>query len=167
MSTTLHTTLGDIKLELFVSDAPLACENFLALCASNYYDDCVFHRCVKSFMVQTGDPTGTGRGGACVFDTSRSVAGRGFADEIVPHVRFSRRGMLAMANSGPGTNQSQFFISFAKLPHLDGRVTIFGRVIDGHGTLDALERLQVDERDRPVRDVKIERVTIHANPLAG
>ena len=160
MSVTLHTTVGDIKTELFCADAPKSCENFLALCASHYYDGCVFHRCVKQFMIQTGDPTGTGRGG-------QSIYGAPFADELVPHLKFSRRGFLAMANSGPNTNGSQFFISFAKLPHLDGRVTVFGRVIDGHGTLDALERLAVDERDRPVRDVKIERVTIHANPLAG
>ena len=160
MSVTLHTTVGDIKTELFCADAPKSCENFLALCASHYYDGCVFHRCVKQFMIQTGDPTGTGRGG-------QSIYGAPFADELVPHLRFSRRGFLAMANSGPNTNGSQFFVSFAKLPHLDGRVTVFGRVIDGHGTLDALERLAVDERDRPVRDVKIERVTIHANPLAG
>jgi peptidyl-prolyl cis-trans isomerase-like 3 len=111
-------------------------------------------------MIQSGDPTGTGRGGTSIYD------GRAFKDEIRAHLRFSRRGMLAMANAGPNTNQSQFFLSFAKLPHLDGKVTIFGRVIDGHGTLDALERLAVDERDRPVRDAKIERVTIHANPLA-
>ena len=160
MSATLHTTCGDVKVELHVADCPRACENFLALCASGYYDQCAFHRCVKNFMIESGDPTGTGRGGTSIYD------GRAFKDEICAHLRFSRRGMLAMANAGPNTNQSQFFLSFAKLPHLDGKVTIFGRVIDGHGTLDALERLAVDERDRPVRDAKIERVTIHANPLA-
>lgn len=160
MSVTLGTTLGDLKLELHCADAPRACENFLALCASGYYDGCVFHRCKRQFMIQTGDPTGTGRGG-------RSAFGGAFEDEIVPHLKFNARGTLAMANAGPNTNQSQFFVTFAKLPHLDGRVTIFGRVIDGHGTLDSLERLVVDERDRPVREVRIERVTIHANPMAG
>jgi len=160
MSATLHTTCGDLKIELHVADCPRACENFLALCASAYYDRCAFHRCAKGFMIQGGDPTGTGRGGRSIY------GGRAFEDEIRPHLRFSRRGVVAMANAGPNTNQSQFFVSFARLPHLDGKVTIFGRVIDGHGTLDALERLAVDERDRPVRDAKIERVTIHANPLA-
>jgi len=161
MSVTLHTTLGELKLELHCADAPKSCENFLALCASGYYDGCAFHRCVKGFMIQSGDPTGTGRGGA-------SIHGGGtFKDELSAHLTFSRRGVLAMANAGPNTNGSQFFLSFAKLPHLNGKVTIFGQLIDGHGTLDSLERLAVDERDRPVRDVKIERVTIHANPVAG
>ena len=161
MSVTLHTTLGELKLELHCADAPKSCENFLALCASGYYDGCAFHRCVKGFMIQSGDPTGTGRGGASIY------GGGTFKDELSAHLTFSRRGVLAMANAGPNTNGSQFFLSFAKLPHLNGKVTIFGQLIDGHGTLDSLERLAVDERDRPVRDVKIERVTIHANPVAG
>lgn len=160
MSCTLHTSVGDVKVELHCADAPRACENFLARCAGGYYDGCAFHRCVRGFMIQTGDPTGTGRGGA-------SIYGAPFADEIVPHLRFDGRGVVAMANAGANTNESQFFFAFGKLPHLDGRVTIFGRVIDGHGTLDSLERLVVDERDRPVREVRIERVTIHANPMAG
>lgn len=160
MSVTLHTTLGALKLELYCADAPKSCENFLALCASGYYDGCAFHRCVKGFMIQSGDPTGTGRGGA-------SIYGGHFADELSAHLKFAERGVLAMANAGPNTNGSQFFVSFGKLPHLDGKVTIFGRVIDGRGTLDSLERLAVDERDRPVREVKIEGVTIHANPAAG
>lgn len=160
MSVTLRTTLGELKLELYCADAPKSCENFLALCASGYYDGCAFHRCVKGFMIQSGDPTGTGRGGA-------SIYGGHFADEVSAHLTFAERGVLAMANAGPNTNGSQFFVSFGKLPHLDGKVTIFGRVIDGRGTLDSLERLVVDERDRPVREVKIEGVTIHANPAAG
>ena len=160
MYVTLHTTLGDLKLEIHCADCPRTAENFLAHCASGYYDSCVFHRCVKGFMIQTGDPSGSGRGGASVY------YGKPFGDEINAHLKFSQRGCVAMANSGPNTNMSQFFVSFGKLPHLDGKVGVFGRVIDGHGVLDSLERLVVDERDRPVRDVKIERVTIHANPLA-
>ena len=156
----LTTSHGEIEIELWAKEAPKACRNFVQLCLEGYYEDCIFHRIIKDVCIQTGDPTGTGRGGTSIYD------GRAFKDEIRAHLRFSRRGMLAMANAGPNTNQSQFFLSFAKLPHLDGKVTIFGRVIDGHGTLDALERLAVDERDRPVRDAKIERVTIHANPLA-
>ena len=157
---TLHTSVGPITVELYYKHAPKTCQNFFELAKRGYYANVPFHRVISDFMIQGGDPTGTGRGGTSIYD------GRAFKDEICAHLRFSRRGMLAMANAGPNTNQSQFFLSFAKLPHLDGKVTIFGRVIDGHGTLDALERLAVDERDRPVRDAKIERVTIHANPLA-
>lgn len=159
MSVTLHTTIGDLKIELFASETPMTCENFLALCAMNYYDGCLFHRRVKGFMIQTGDPSGTGRGG-------RSASGKNFADEMNARTGFAVRGMLGMATSGPNQCQSQFFATFAPAPHLDGKVGVFGRIIDGFDTLDALERLVVDERDRPVRDVKIERVTIHANPFA-
>ena len=97
MSVTLHTTLGALKLELHCADAPKSCENFLALCASGYYDGCAFHRCVKGFMIQSGDPTGTGRGG-------ESIYGGHFADELSAHLKFAQRGVLAMANAGPNTN---------------------------------------------------------------
>ena len=89
MSVTLHTTLGALKLELYCADAPKSCENFLALCASGYYDGCAFHRCVKGFMIQSGDPTGTGRGGA-------SIYGGHFADEVSARLPFAERGVLAM-----------------------------------------------------------------------
>ena len=171
MTATLHTTLGDIKVNLFEFQAPKTVANFVGLAEGTkewtdpnvrakstapLYDGTIFHRVISGFMIQGGDPLGTGTGGP----------GYRFEDEFHPELSFDRPYLFAMANAGPNTNQSQFFLSFAKLPHLDGKVTIFGRVIDGHGTLDALERLAVDERDRPVRDAKIERVTIHANPLA-
>ncbi|EDV28017.1 uncharacterized protein TRIADDRAFT_21639, partial [Trichoplax adhaerens] len=159
-SVTLHTDLGDLKIELFCDECPKACENFLALCASNYYDDCQFHRNIPGFMVQAGDPTGTGKGG-------NSIWGRKFEDEFNDAVKHSRRGMVSMANSGPNTNGSQFFITYAKQSHLDNKYTIFGKVIDGFEILDDLEKIPVDEKSyRPLRNIHIRKITIHANPIA-
>ncbi|KNZ59343.1 peptidyl-prolyl cis-trans isomerase-like 3 [Puccinia sorghi] len=161
MSVTLHTSLGDLKIEVFAE------ANFLALCASGYYDKCIWHRNIKGFMIQTGDPTGTGKGG-------QSIWGRPFADEIRSTLKFNQRGIVAMASSGRDTNKSQFFILYAKQPHLDGHYTIIGRVIDGaiNGTLDLMEKVAVNEKHRPVQEIKmtgvsgIFLVTIHANPIA-
>ncbi|KAK7094460.1 hypothetical protein V1264_006020 [Littorina saxatilis] len=120
MSVTLHTDLGDIKLELYCEQCPRACENFLALCASSYYDGCNFHRNIAGFMVQTGDPTGTGKGG-------ESIWGESFEDELRESLKHSARGMVSMASSGLDTNASQFFITYAKQPHLDMKYTLFAR----------------------------------------
>lgn len=159
MAVTLHTTLGDIKVELFCEQVPFACENFLAHCASGYYTDCHFHRNIKGFIVQSGDPTNTGTGG-------ESIWHRTFKDEFVPTLKHNKRGILSMANSGPDTNGSQFFFTYAKHPHLNSVYTVFGHVISGFETLDALEKVPVDENDRPLTPVKIRSVTIHANPIA-
>lgn len=160
MSLTLHTTHGDLKIEVFCEAVPRTAENFLALCASNYYDGCLFHRNIKGFMVQTGDPSGSGKGG-------QSIWGKPYEDEIRSTLKFNARGMVAMANSGPDSNKSQFFITYAKQPHLDGRYTIFGKVIDGADTtLDAIERVPVNPKNRPLSEIKLINITIHANPIA-
>ncbi|EYB88512.1 hypothetical protein Y032_0245g3542 [Ancylostoma ceylanicum] len=159
MSVTLHTTVGDIKVELFCQECPKTCENFLALCASDYYKDNIFHRNIKDFMVQTGDPTGTGKGG-------NSIWGGPFEDELSVELRHEGRGILSMANNGPNTNKSQFFITYAKQPHLDLKYTVFGKVIDGFDALDELETIKVDAKYRPVVEQRIRDVTIHANPFA-
>jgi len=161
MSVTLHTDLGDIKLELEVVKCPKACENFLALCASGKYDGCIFHRVIKTFCCQTGDPTNTGTGGT-------SIWGRPFKDEIDSTLKHSKRGILAMATARPNENQSQFYITFAPLPHLNSRATIFGHVIDGMDTLADIERLKtVDQKSwKPEIAIAIKYTTIHANPLA-
>jgi len=159
MSITLHTNLGDIKIEVYCDTVPRTSFNFLALCASGYYDNTQFHRNVRGFMIQGGDPTGTGKGGD-------SIWGGKFADEIHPSNTHTQRGIVSMANSGPGTNASQFFITYAKHPHLDNNYTVFGKVIDGFETLDAMERVPVDAKHRPTSDVQIEKIHIHANPLA-
>ncbi|KAL0142949.1 cyclophilin-like domain-containing protein [Mucor lusitanicus] len=120
MSVTLHTDLGDLKVEIFCESVPKTAENFLALCASGYYDNNTFHRNIPGFMIQTGDPTGTGKGG-------NSIWGRKFNDEIRSTLKHNARGILSMANSGPNTNGSQFFITYAKHPHLDTKYTVFGK----------------------------------------
>ncbi|KAF9478320.1 cyclophilin-like protein [Pholiota conissans] len=160
MSVTLHTTHGDLKIEIFCEATPKAAENFLALCASGYYNGCLFHRNIRGFMVQTGDPAGTGKGG-------QSIWGAPFADEVRSTLKFNTRGVVAMANSGPDTNKSQFFITYAKQPHLDGKYTIFGKVIDGaDSTLDSIERVPVNNKNRPLNEIKLTSVTIHSNPIA-
>ncbi|KAB5582679.1 peptidyl-prolyl cis-trans isomerase [Coniochaeta sp. 2T2.1] len=166
MSVTLHTTLGPLKIEVFCESVPKTAENFLALCASGYYDSSPFHRLIPSFMVQTGGPANptpdNPKGG-------RSIYGGTFEDEIRPALRHSGRGIVSMANKGPATNGSQFFVLFDKAPHLDGLNTVFGKLIgdDSLETLAKIEKLEVDKKHRPKETVRIERVTVHANPLAG
>ncbi|KAJ1504012.1 Peptidyl-prolyl cis-trans isomerase cyp10 [Coelomomyces lativittatus] len=159
MSITLHTTLGDIKIEIFCESVPKTAENFLALCASGYYNGCHWHRNIKGFIVQTGDPTGTGKGG-------QSIWGTLFDDEIRSTLKHNARGILSMANSGPHSNASQFFITYSKQPQLDSKYTIFGKVIDGFDTLDQMEKVPVDAKYRPKKELQLLHVTIHANPLA-
>ncbi|ESN93630.1 hypothetical protein HELRODRAFT_180721 [Helobdella robusta] len=161
MAVTLHTDLGDMKLELFCDHCPKTCENFLALCASGYYDGNVFHRNIKDFIVQTGDPTGTGKGGASIWKKK-------FEDEFNDTLKHSTRGIVSMANNGPDTNGSQFFITYNKNPQLDMKYTVFAKVIDGIEVLDTLENVPVKENSyRPITDVKIRSVSIHANPFAN
>jgi peptidyl-prolyl cis-trans isomerase-like 3 len=117
----------------------------------------ISHR--KGFMVQTGDPTNTGKQG-------KSIWGTPFEDEIKPTLRHHGRGVVSMANKGANTNESQFFILYGKQPHLDGKNTVFGKVIDGLEVLDELEKLPVDKKYRPLEEVAIRSITIHANPLA-
>lgn len=159
MSITLHTTLGDIKIELFVDRCPKTCENFLALCASDYYKDNIFIRNIKDFMIQTGDPTNSGKGG-------ESIWGAPFEDELHPDLKHNQRGIVSMANNGPNKNKSQFFITYKEHPHLDLKYTIFGKVIDGFDVLEELETQKVDAKYRPVVEQRIRDVTIHANPIA-
>ncbi|XP_063394364.1 peptidyl-prolyl cis-trans isomerase-like 3 [Cydia fagiglandana] len=161
MSVTLHTDVGDIKIELFCEQCPRTCENFLALCASDYYNGCLFHRNIKGFIVQTGDPSGSGKGGT-------SIWGKKFEDEFREDLKHNARGMVSMANNGPNTNGSQFFITYGEQPHLDLKYTLFGRVLDGFEALDDLEKMAVNPKTyKPLNDAKITSVTIHANPLAG
>ncbi|KAM0717208.1 hypothetical protein Q7P37_007060 [Cladosporium fusiforme] len=160
MSVTLKTSSGDIKLELFCQACPKTTYNFLALCASGAYDGSPFHRSIANFMVQTGSPaSGTTK-------QSNSIYGDMFEDEIKTSLRHHTRGMVGMANKGPGTNGSQFYLTFAPAPHLDGQNTVFGRILEGWDTLDVIEAIPVDKKNRPQQPIKIESVQIHANPLA-
>ncbi|XP_075227750.1 peptidyl-prolyl cis-trans isomerase-like 3 [Lycorma delicatula] len=161
MSVTIHTDIGDLKVELFCEACPKTCENFLALCASDYYNGCLFHRNIKGFIVQTGDPTNTSKGG-------NSIWGRKFEDEFKENLKHNARGTVSMANNGPNSNASQFFISYSAQPHLDLKYTLFGRLIDGFDVLDELEKLPVNPKSyKPLTDTRINSVTIHANPLAA
>jgi len=160
MAVTLHTDVGDMKIELHCEICPKTCENFLALCASDYYNGSVFHRNMKGFMVQTGDPTGTGKGGTSIWNKK-------FPDEFKEELKHTTRGVVSMANNGPNTNGSQFFITYSAQPHLDLKYTIFGKLIDGFEALEELEKLSVNPKNyRPVNDTRINEVTIHSNPLA-
>lgn len=169
----LHTTHGDLKLEIFCESVPQTAENFLALCASGAYNGTPFHRVIPGFMIQGGDTSQCPdqRPGNSVPKGGTSIWGRYFEDEIkVPALRHNSRGMVSMANKGPATNGSQFFITFKEAGHLDGKNTVFGRVISGEedgGTLDIMEAVEVDKKGRPKGDkITLESVQIHANPLA-
>ncbi|WPH04704.1 peptidyl-prolyl cis-trans isomerase-like 3 protein [Acrodontium crateriforme] len=160
MSVTLKTSLGSIKVELFCQACPKTTYNFLALCASGAYDGSPFHRVIANFMIQGGSPaTGSTK-------DSTSVYGGMFEDEIKSSLRHHGRGILSMANKGPATNGSQFFLTFAAATHLDGKNTVFGRVLEGWDVLDMMEAVKVDKKSRPLEPIKIESVIIHANPLA-
>ncbi|KAF1917035.1 peptidyl-prolyl cis-trans isomeras-like protein-like 1 [Ampelomyces quisqualis] len=144
----LDTTIGTIVIELYNDHAPKTCKNFSTLAQRHYFDGLVFHRIIPGFMIQGGDPTGTGRGGA-------SIYGEKFEDEISPALKHTGAGILSMANSGPNTNGSQFFITLAPTPWLDGKHTIFGRVKSGMQVVKKLGLVKTDKEDRPVEDVKI------------
>jgi cyclophilin family peptidyl-prolyl cis-trans isomerase len=152
----IQTNKGTIKFELLETDAPKATENFRLLAEKGFYDGVIFHRCIKGFMIQGGDPTGTGRGGA-------SAWGGRFDDEIDPssavYQRGYKAGTVAMANAGPNTNGSQFFIMHADYP-LPPSYTIFGRVTEGQDIVNTIATSQTDGSDRPISEVKMEKVTI-------
>jgi cyclophilin family peptidyl-prolyl cis-trans isomerase len=146
---TLHTSMGAIAIELFEDDAPKTVANFAKLAGDGFYDGVIFHRVIPDFMIQGGDPTGTGSGGpGYTFEDE-------FSDQKV------ERGALAMANAGPNTNGSQFFIVTADAcPWLDGKHTVFGRVTEGLDVVDAISDVDRDARDKPNDDVVIERVEL-------
>jgi cyclophilin family peptidyl-prolyl cis-trans isomerase len=146
---TIHTNLGAIELELFDEDAPNTVQNFVKLAGDGFYDGVVFHRVIPDFMIQGGDPTGTGSGGP----------GYQFEDEF--NDRPAVRGSLAMANAGPNTNGSQFFIVTAEAtPWLDGKHTVFGRVTAGMDVVDRISGTPTDASDRPLDEVRMERVAL-------
>ncbi|HEX8086335.1 MAG TPA: peptidylprolyl isomerase [Solirubrobacteraceae bacterium] len=146
---TMRTSEGAIKLELFEEDAPQTVGNFKKLAGDGFYDGVIFHRVIKDFMIQGGDPTGTGSGGP----------GYTFEDELNQHKVV--RGALAMANAGPNTNGSQFFIvTTDEAPWLDGKHTVFGRVVEGMDVVDRIESAKTGPGDRPVDEIRIEGVDI-------
>lgn len=153
----LVTNFGPLNLELYCDMLPKTCENFLKLAQRGYYDGVRFHRSIRNFMIQGGDPTGTGEGGESVWQ-------KHFEDEFKPNLTHSGRGVLSMANSGPNTNRSQFFITFRSCRHLDGKHTVFGRVVGGLDTLTSMERVETDNKDRPIEDIIVEKAQVFVDP---
>jgi peptidyl-prolyl cis-trans isomerase A (cyclophilin A) len=172
LTATLRTNQGQVVIRLFPDHAPKTVRNFVELAeggrqwtdprtgrptTDKLYDGTVFHRVIPDFMVQGGDPLGSGRGGP----------GYKFADEIHPDLAFDRPYLLAMANAGPGTNGSQFFITVVPTPWLNGKHTIFGEVIEGADVVDLITRVKTGSQDKPVEDVTIESVTIERGHSAS
>jgi peptidyl-prolyl cis-trans isomerase A (cyclophilin A) len=166
VTATLHTSMGDIDIDLYDERAPRTVENFVGLATGEkiwedpetgeevegdpLYDGVLFHRVIDEFMIQTGDPTGTGRGGP----------GYTFDDEFHPDLRHDEPGIVSMANSGPNTNGSQFFITLAPTPHLDDRHSVFGEVTDGMEVVERIGAVETDADDRPTQPVELESVTV-------
>ena len=149
------TTEGSFKVKLYADKAPKTVENFVSLADGSktgkpFYNGTIFHRVIPDFMIQGGDPEGTGRGGP----------GYRFADEFHSSLKHSKPGLLSMANAGPNTNGSQFFITVAATPWLDNRHSIFGEVIDGYDVVEAISKLPRNAQDRPNKEVRVNSVTI-------
>ena len=145
-----ETSMGNFTIELFEQQAPKTVENFVKLAAKNFYDGVIFHRVIDGFMIQGGDPTGTGRGGP----------GYQFADEFHPQLKHNSEGVLSMANAGPNTNGSQFFITLTATPHLDGKHAVFGKVVEGMDVVKKIGKTPTKAGDRPVTDVVMKAVKI-------
>ena len=146
-----ETSLGNFTIELFEKETPNTVGNFVKLAEKNFYNGVVFHRVIDGFMIQGGDPTGTGRGGP----------GYQFADEFHPNLKHTSEGVLSMANAGPNTNGSQFFITLAPTPHLDNRHSVFGKVVEGMDVVRKIGKTKTSKPgDRPVVDVVMNKVTI-------
>lgn len=155
----LITSSGEIEIELWSKEAPKTCRNFVQLCLEGYYDDTIFHRIIKGFCVQGGDPTGTGMGG-------ESIYGKPFKDEFHQRLRFVRRGLVAMANAGPNDNQSQFFFTLGATQELNGKHTIFGKVAgDTIYNMIKMEDCEVNSDDRPLFPPKIKKTEVLYNPF--
>ena len=153
----IHTNFGPLNLQLECDLVPKTCENFLELCESNYYDNVIFHRLIKNFMIQGGDPTGTGKGGQSIFL-------KPFEDEFHTKLTHKGRGVVAMANSGKNTNGSQFYITFKSASHLDNKHTVFGEVVGGIKLLDELEAIETTG-DKPKKEIIITSTEVFTNPF--
>ncbi|KAL7476762.1 hypothetical protein ACHAW6_002599 [Cyclotella cf. meneghiniana] len=153
----LDTTMGSFVIELYYRHTPRTCYNFAALAEAGYYDGTIFHRIIKDFMIQGGDPTGTGRGG-------ESFYGGKFEDEITKNLKHTGAGVVSMANSGPNTNGSQFFITLKPTPWLDGKHSIFGRIYSGMGIVQRMGLVATDGEDCPKTEVKIHRAFATRGP---
>merc|ERR1719379_440885 len=155
----LVTSEGMLNLELHTNIVPRTTDNFLRLCEKDYYNGTHFHRLIHNFMMQGGDPTNSGRGGESAFED-----GKAFKDEIDSRLSHQGPGIVSMATSGKNTNKSQFFISLKSCQHLDGKHSVFGRVVGGLQLLEVFNKWEV-EKDKPVKDIKIIRTEVFKNPF--
>jgi len=146
----VDTTMGTIRLELFASETPITVQNFVKLCQSGFYDGLIFHRVIDGFMIQGGCPRGDGSGGP----------GYTIMDEFVPSLKHDTPGIVSMANAGPNTGGSQFFITLAPTPWLDGKHTVFGKVVEGIDIVKSIGKVRTDSDDRPLEAVKIKSIKI-------
>lgn len=154
-----ETNMGTFECELFEDKAPKTVANFVGLAEKGYYDGVIFHRVIDNFVIQGGDPTGTGSGG-------ESIYGHPFEDEFHPDLKHNKAGVLSMANAGPNTNGSQFFITLAPTPWLDNRHSIFGEVIKGMDVVKAIGKVEtIKPGDRPVKDVVMKKVRIERRKI--
>lgn len=154
----INTNFGTVEIELFKDKTPKTVENFVGLANQGYYNGIIFHRVIVNFMIQGGDPTGTGRGG-------NSLWGSSFNDEFVADLKHENPGILSMANSGPNTNGSQFFITVVPTPWLDGKHTVFGKVINGMNVVYDISNVETGPGDKPVNDVVMQEVKIETRTI--
>lgn len=169
MAVLLETSVGDIVIDLFVKKTPKTCLNFLKLCKVKYFNDCLFHNIQKDFMIQTGDPTGSGKGGSSVFGLldKKDPKSRFFEDEIRPTLKHKEPGMVAMANAGPGKNGSQFYITTREeLTWLDETHTIFGQIAEGMEVVMKINEAFCDEDGRPFQNIRIRHTVVLDDPVA-
>jgi cyclophilin family peptidyl-prolyl cis-trans isomerase len=145
-----ETSMGTFKAKLFTDKAPITTKNFIDLVNKGFYNGIIFHRVIDGFMIQGGDPTGTGRGGS----------GTKIKDEFGPGLKHDKKGILSMANAGPNTGESQFFITLVPTPHLDGKHAIFGEIISGMDIVEKIGKVKTGAQDKPVTDVKMTKVTM-------
>jgi cyclophilin family peptidyl-prolyl cis-trans isomerase len=153
-SARFSTSEGEFRIELFEDRAPRTTKNFIDLVEKNFYDGVTFHRVIAGFMVQTGDPTGTGKGGP----------GYTIADEIDPGLRHRGEGIVSMANAGPDTGGSQFFITLDTAKHLDGEHTVFGQVISGMDVVRRIGKAKTNAFDRPLQKIIVQSIRIESDP---
>ena len=146
----IETNLGNIEIELFEDKAPITAKNFVTLAEKGFYDDLIFHRVIPKFMIQGGDPQGDGQGGP----------GYTIKDEFHPDLKHDKPGILSMANAGPNTGGSQFFITVVPTPWLDGRHSVFGKVLEGQDVVDKISNVERDRYDKPLEDVLIKKIRI-------
>jgi cyclophilin family peptidyl-prolyl cis-trans isomerase len=160
MSVSIVTSHGTFLIQLFYRECPKTCRNFVELSKSGYYDGVLIHRLIPDYMAQTGDPYGDGTGG-------ESIYGPTFEDEILGRLSHDVKGIVAMANAGRNTNSSQFFITFRPCPHLDGKHTVFGKVVEGIHVIDDIQMLKTDKKQKPLKPVTIFSATVVEDPWKG